>query len=427
MKGKDKRRKVAAAKSDKIPAGILFTRPDEKKSKDGVWSYDPARKILMREAFMRVLAGERLKTIATDLGFSSATALRGCLKIRLWCGWKVKTSISVNNGWDSDRQKFNRTEKLLTEAERKEFEIRIPELADDPCVTVEEFEAVQKTLAVNVTTWTQNKSLTSDFLAIGLMYCACGVKMYTKQNYRHGKPGQKYYISAKAQTGKGLDTCECGLIHSYKIDDKIRLTVKVTFSDEESIEDAIRQSMDTTRTEEKQNAVDRSEKAVKELERQAKNVEDGAIKLGYTDERVARIKAIEAELIQARLKVETAKAALAATLTDTDIEQAKFRLKSDFYWFDRLDMQHQQMMLRTYVKRIDLRHDDPLGIEPGLVFTFQVPVFTEPEPARTPRSPKGLESTNRVMNTAQEYGRVETLAAAIERLEAGSKLKTALT
>jgi DNA invertase Pin-like site-specific DNA recombinase len=432
MKGKDKRRKVAAAKSDKIPAGISFTRPDEKKSKDGVWSWTldadgkPARKALMRSAFMRVLAGERIQAIANDLGFGSATTLRNCLKIRLWCGFKCKMSVSINHGWDADKQKFIRTAQPLTEAERKEFEIRIPELADDPCVTVEEFDAVQKVLAVNVTTWTQNKSLKSDFLAIGLMYCACGKKMYTKQNYRHKVPGQKYYISARAQTGKGLDTCECGLIHADRIDDKIRLTLRTTFTNDEAIDAAIRESMDGTRTEEKKTAVERSEKAVKELERQAKNVEDGAIKLGYTDERVARIKTIETDLIQARMKVETAKAALAAILTDADIDKAKVRLKSDFYWFDRLDMQHQQAMLRKYVERIDLRHDDPLGIEPGLVFQFRVPVFDEPEPARTPRSPKG-PGTNRVMTTAQEYGRVESKDDVVRRLTTDSKVKISST
>ena len=57
-------------------------------------------------------------------------------------------------------------------------------------------------------------------------------------------------------------------------------------------------------------------------------------------------------------------------------------------------MRHQQIMLQKY-ERIELRHDDPLGIEPGLFFKFRVPVFDEPEPVKAAR-PKAA-STNRVM------------------------------
>ena len=158
--------------------------------------------------------------------------------------------------------------------------------------------------------------------------------------------------------------------------------------------------------------------------------EDIEVVFEYTDERVARIKAIEADLIQARLKVETAKADLAATLTDNDIEQAKNRLRSDFYWFDQLDMQHQQLMLRKYVDRIELRNDDPLGIEPGLVFKFRVPVFDEPEPARAPKPTKHHKEDNqpiRVVKSAVSIGRAESLDAVIQRLKVDSRLEISST
>ena len=59
--------------------------------------------------------------------------------------------------------------------------------------------------------WKNSRSLESRFEVIGLLYCACGEKMYSVSGQRKGKPRRDYYRCKTSHCGKG-----CGRKHAER-------------------------------------------------------------------------------------------------------------------------------------------------------------------------------------------------------------------
>lgn len=135
----------------------------------------------MHDAYQRVLSGEPLHTIHKDAGYGTSMGLRSALRSKWLIGFKCKSKTHVGRVWDEQRQKVMRRERQAL-TDDKLIEVEVPELRSDPCVSDEVWNAVQAILDRNVRTWSQKKSLTNEFLGIGLLYCECGRKLYHKMH-----------------------------------------------------------------------------------------------------------------------------------------------------------------------------------------------------------------------------------------------------
>lgn len=379
MEARDDVRRKADALIDKPPYGVIHTRHIPKgqsgSTNSGTFSYDPEVKARMSEAFHRVLAGETLKSLFSELGFKSPSALRDTLKSKYWIGWKYKTKSCTEHVWDEHRQKFlHRKEKELTGDDR--IEVRIPELADDPAVSEEVFYAVQEILKKNTTTWAQIGSRSDEFLGTNLLYCKCGRKLYHKIHSR----GALYYSCSYKARVKGTrqgDPCNEPMFRSKLIDDEIAFNAVVHLTDPDFVDAALKVTMDTSSVEAKRKAWERAEKTVFDIDKRRKNAEQGGETFGWTDERIARVKTLMVELTQAKLKASQLHAELNATLTDNDRHKMAELLRSEFAGFAMMAVPEQKELLARYIERIDVVRDEFAGIIVNFKVKVGFPAFVD--------------------------------------------------
>jgi len=191
-RGREIRRRQGNCVSDPLPRGVRFV-PDEKQPGElatGHFEYTP-ESARVREAFKRILDGQAIRVVARDLGFRRNTMLREVLKSRWWVGEKACLKRRIGAGLKDDGKMFYGHRQ-----ERPEPVIVKTNLADKPLVSREDFDKVQSLFSAHHNTWSQNTSHTADFLGHGLVYCACGDKLYSKHSRR------LYYICASKAKGR---------------------------------------------------------------------------------------------------------------------------------------------------------------------------------------------------------------------------------
>ena len=210
--------------------------------------------------------------------------------------------------------------------------------------------------------------------------------------------------SRNGRSSQKINGAESPMFQRDELDGEIKLQVILGFTDVPFIESQIKESMDTTRTEEKQAALKRAEDHVAKLLDQKKR----AVKLAMqfdTDADVAEgLKALIQDIDTAETKVKKLDKELKLTVTDADAKAMALMLRDQFSTFALMDMPTQKALLQKHIERIDVKRDQ----DAGTMVTFRVRVglpefldqMTEytPEPT-TPTIPPDRSGTFAVDST----------------------------
>jgi hypothetical protein len=352
-KGKNILRAVPDAKVDPLPKGVEFIRANERVN-TGTFKYTDYATTTVKEAFLRVAAGQRLKRVAQDLGFGNQVSLRACLKSRWWVGEKCMTQQRINRTWNVEKDK-------LTSGQRVPHPDPIAvktNLAEDPLVSYELFNTVQDILKANHKTWTQNKTLVNEFLGAGLLYCSCGCRMYHKVTNHDGKQWA-YYICSGRYTKK--TDCRMPILQakgepfpsSCSADELIAFAMETKFAEPGFVKARIEEALAAANTYETRLHLATAEKEVKDLERMKSNFETAignASSHTVINSLVKKLEALDTEIALARTRVRFAQKAVTRQI---DPVAAAVQVQEAFKDFQTLPGDEQKEILNQYVSRID--------------------------------------------------------------------------
>jgi hypothetical protein len=213
------KRKQGNCVSDTLPQGVEFF-PDRPKSTTGHFAYTQYAHDVIKVAIKRIfLERDSLTKIAKDLGFKSGQAMKTSLRSRFWIGEKASLTHYVKSDHRDDGTFFqgHRVKRLAADGVTPAPIIVKAIGLDVPLVSVEDFEAMLAIFDTKKKQWTKNSSHKNNFLGTGLVYCACGEKMYVKVN-----GGRPYYICStyynqKITRVRSTHKPPCGLTAGYKV------------------------------------------------------------------------------------------------------------------------------------------------------------------------------------------------------------------
>src|ERR1019366_8478439 len=109
QRGKAILRAMPDAKIDPLPNGVEFIRTSER-ANTGTFRYTEFS-ATVKEAFLRVAGGQKLKRVAQDLGFGNQVSLRACLKSGWWIGEKRMTKKRVRT-WNTEKDKLTSSQRV---------------------------------------------------------------------------------------------------------------------------------------------------------------------------------------------------------------------------------------------------------------------------------------------------------------------------
>lgn len=344
MRGKEFKRHDPTSKTDPLPRGVVF--------RDGKFHYteDSER---VREAFKRYLKGESLIEIAQDLGFSAPTNLRATLKQRWWIGIKASTKQR-----DYGNVRRTRADGSLADGRKvaRKEPILIPtNLAETPLISPAEFQRVQDMLSQNNRAWTLKKSRGNCFLGSGLLYCACGRKMYHKYDRRPGKP---FYYMCKSRWNQEASCGEPTLV-AAEVDQTIADAIGLLIIEPEIIEREIRRASNGDERAEKERSLARLEKSVASLTTKLQRAVDFSLE---HPEFIDRVQKLKQDLAQDRVKLGDLQRELASQLQDGQVRNLAQTIKRKFVRFAELPMPERKRLLAEYIERID-RHEGVLMLK----------------------------------------------------------------
>jgi len=315
--GKEASRRKDDRKSDPLPVGVTW---DES---TGKFSYDTEYTKKVKEAFNLVIAGATLNTIVHKVGFASQTGLRKILRNQWWIGNKTHLlRREYRDESDTNGRKVPLEKPVIVRTN----------LAQNPLISSDDFERVQRILDVRVKTWTQRESVSANFLGPGLLRCQCGQKMYLKKGTSYGvgkgmKPN--YYVCASKCNGGKASACKnlsCDTVEML-----IAFTAMKYFIDESFIRGAIERNLKAINREEIESEVERLRKSIRALEAK----KERAVDLSFVDDAyVARVKTFSAEIVIEQARLAKAKAELASQLNKQDVADMAWNLREKFYNFN---------------------------------------------------------------------------------------------
>jgi DNA invertase Pin-like site-specific DNA recombinase len=361
MRGKEFKRLDPSSKTDTLPKGVAFIAGVNGTPGRFEYTEDAGR---VREAFGRVLKGDALQSIAEDLKFTSATALRATLKSHWWIG--VKATMQRRDYGDDRR---TREDGSLADGRKVKRDTPIftqTNLAQKPLVSPAHFQSVQDVLNRNTKTWTQRKSRQNEFLATGLLFCQCGRKMYHKIESRPGKPS--YYICASGWNKKV--PCGSAALNAESVDTTITWAVMTYLMDQRFVKQQVRKVMSSDAREQKERVVNQIQKSLAQTERRLGRAVE--FSLDHT-EYVEKVKTLKAEAAEERLKLAKAQSELAAQLGEKDIVNLAKQLKERFWKFDEWPMEERKTVLAESIERIVMNPDGTatLTVRGGLPLPIQ--------------------------------------------------------
>lgn len=337
VRGKEFKRSDPCSQTDPLPEGVKFDK--------GQFQYTE-ESVRVAVAFDRVLRGDTLTGIAKDLGFRSTSALRATLRSYWWIGVKATTKRRIdrkvtNDGRLSDGKKVMRDKPIFVDTN----------LVEHPLVTKQVFESVQEVLSVNRKTWTQRKSWSNSFLAVGLLFCRCGTKIYLKVDKRPGK--RSYYVCSSHNPGR--KPCPFPPMRTAFVDDLIVEHIMDYLLDARFISHKIRESMSTEKQVQHLRRQKAIEKVVAELERERNNLLDAIQGLGYRPDLGERLKVLDEQSASAKQKLRAAESEVVLNTTDVDAlaQQITHRFCQSYDW----PMEQQKRVLAETVERITVDLD----------------------------------------------------------------------
>lgn len=321
VRGKERNRLNPAKNTDRPPKGVTFH--------DGIFAYGP-ESVRVKEAFYRVVKGETLAGITRDLKFTSQQALRYTLQSHMWIGVKA----ALRNCEGGIRRK--RESPVLTETN----------LAKTPLVPRAIFDQVQDILKQRTVTWSQQKSHDNEFLGSNLLYCKCGLKLYTIAP-KKGTPKAYYYC--KSNSKNPLKPCGNPMIRADKADLQITWSILSSLADEEFCYRKAIESLSTEQAEANLREIKTQEKALKDIERKMANAEEMAADRGYTETTKRLLAALDAQTTATKASLRKLRSEAPAPVDPRVVAK---ELRSKFFDFRRLPKAEQKALLAKYVPYI---------------------------------------------------------------------------
>ncbi len=247
--GRSERRRHGNCKNDPLPEGVKFVPHPKIKDELVIGHFEYThdwRSDRVVKAFQRVLAGQSLSQIARDLKFGkpgspNPNVVRNALRSRWWIGEKASLKKRERYGLREDGTMYtgyraDRKEPIIVPAK---FDcVDCPTLHKDiheaPLISREDFFAVQKILDTAHKTWTRQKaswdSDESPFLGQGVLYCECGLKIYTKPNKQNNK--LRFYYRCSSYNNHHTP-CGAPHFHQQEIDQQLRFWASMRLVDRE--------------------------------------------------------------------------------------------------------------------------------------------------------------------------------------------------
>jgi hypothetical protein len=319
-----------------------------------------------------------LVEIARQNGFKSPAALRIALR-NPWC---IGFKNALNRRDYGDKRRTNERGELMDAKRRVRRSDPImtrTALADTPLVPKSQFDRVQTLLDSNHKTWSNKKSLANEkFLGVGLLTCACGEKMYGKQDNRPGKPD--YYLCSTRFNNKftGKKTCGHPGLRAEVVDSEIVWSVQSYLIEPKFIKAALTKQQDDKASTKAASELAAHQKDLAKLEKQLKRARTNSIEADDDEEAEAyrkEAKKIATDVATLKMKVEKLEATVQAQLSKDSIENVSRRLVDTFTGFVSWPMQKKKDELRKYVRRITVENGKAeLLVSVGL----PTPVFASP-------------------------------------------------
>jgi hypothetical protein len=236
--GRNERRRYGDCKSDPLPEGVEFVPHPKTKDELITGHFEYTHDFFsdrVVEAFRRVLAGQSLSKIASDLkvgkpGRPNPNLVRNVLRSHWWIGEKASLRKRERYGLRDDGTMYGgyralRKHPLIVPAkfDCADCPTLHKDIHEPPLVSREDFYSVQKILDAAHKTWTRQKaswdSDESPFLGQGVLVCQCGMKLYTKPNKLRNK--KKFYYRCSSYNNKHTP-CGAPHLHQEDIDNKLR-------------------------------------------------------------------------------------------------------------------------------------------------------------------------------------------------------------
>jgi hypothetical protein len=382
--GRNERRRYGDCKSDPLPEGVKFIPHPRIKDELVVGHFEYTHDYYsdrVVEAFRRVLAGQSLSKIARDLKFGKAgrpnpNVVRNVLRSHWWIGEKASLRKRERYGLRDDGTMYGgyralRKEPVIVPAK---FDcVDCPTLHKDihepPLVSREDFVAVQKILDAAHKTWTRQKaswdSDESPFLGQGVLYCQCGMKLYTKPNKLRNKT--KFYYRCSSYNNKHTP-CGAPHFHQQDIDGKLSKWASVMLVRRDYLNSFTPMEVTVDREGIKRQIVE-LEKVKATLYSRIGRYKDQSLLDKMIDENETQIMELSKEL-----KAEPEKVSL-------DVEE----LTQKFRGFSSLPLDEQKKIFREAFRRIVIGHDGEIW-EIEFINGMVIPIIqiTEEEAAKYP-------------------------------------------
>ena len=333
----------------KLPRGVEHIRDAKTygpKTKKGHFRYTPYAYEKIAPAFERVAAGETIRSVATNLGFSTETSLRIVLNNKWWIGVNERVHQRVVTYDEETGQ------KIVGKRTKHPRPIQhYTNLAETPLVPVELFNRVQDIIAVHQKKWTQAQSNTNAFLGTGLLECQCGCKMYLKYDAHRGKP--PVYVCSSYRTKNG--PCGNSRLRAEKTDEAIWKTAVEYLTDVPFLVDAVRKAMETDEVRKRHQDLEAAKKALEALEAKKRRILK-MVAMDEDEDAVVMYTKVKLEISDAKIRLATAQAQAEPFGTSDPMEIAR-TIMSGFDGNEHWAVQKKRQALADVVERITVDRD----------------------------------------------------------------------
>jgi len=396
---KDAMRWDPSTKIDKLPAGIIAI-PIPGKKKRYTFQYDPDIRAKIVEACNRVLAGDVLTDIALDLGYRSSNGLKETLRSEWWIGNKTRLKTTNERKWNEDKQKY-----FVGGRKDHDNPIRVEtNLADDPAISKEVFDAVQVKLNESSNSWTQKRSLNKQFIGTGILHCGvCGEKLYHKNQDGRKHLGY-FWCASKAKTyrlssiKKSVD-CGFGMVRADSLEDEINLQITLYLTDPALVEANLEEALNTESREEKKRSLVRVEHGIAELEDERRRMLN-AIRKGIAKDEdfAADMKDCDFKIGQQKSKAAFLQSEINTSISSATVTKMATRIAAEFASFGSMPFEKKLALTKKYFTKIVVEKDEVrdaltlhFTLKPGNPAMYQPTDPPPPKPttpSKPPKSPK---------------------------------------
>jgi DNA invertase Pin-like site-specific DNA recombinase len=334
----------------KLPQGVRHIKDVAKygpKTKKGYFEYTRYAFDKIKPAYERVAAGETIRSVAADLGFSGETTLRGVLCNKWWLGINERIHQQIIT-YDEETGR-----KILSKRGRHPKPIiNHTNLCETPLVSEALFNKIQDILAVHRNNWYQVRSNTNDFLGTGFLECKCGCPMYLKFDARNGKP--PVYVCSSYRTKNG--PCGNSRLRADRTDKQIAWNAWQYLTDKKFMRYAMEEAENLEEVKQRRKDVEVSQATLEGLEKQKKAIQRMIAVAEDDEDALAMYARSKAEIAEAKMQLAKAKAQ-AEPFGTNDVDEISTRIAERMTRFLALAMPEKRAILAEVIEKIRLTKD----------------------------------------------------------------------